>query len=144
MSCCSARRKIKRYKKNNKIHPKLSNNRPISRKKYQKISSEDISLFISEVVLCGTCKKAFPLHSNQIVGNCGGCNQFLHCGIAGKCIGEDCKLDIPNGGDHRLTWCIKCVPQNIIINIENNNIDGDCLCKECSEKDIYSGYLNKI
>ena len=142
MSCCSGRRKIKRYEKKNKIHPSAT--RPISRKKYQIIPPEDILSFTSEVVLCGSCKKAFPLHSNQIVGNCGGCNQFLHCGIAGKCIGEDCKLNIPNGINHRLTWCTKCVPKNIIINIENNNINGDCLCKECSEKNIYSGYLNKI
>ena len=50
MSCCSARRKIKRYEKKNKIYPKLSNDRPISRK-YQSISSEDISSSVVDIML---------------------------------------------------------------------------------------------
>ena len=38
---------------------------------------------INDVIPCGCCKKAFPIRSNEIVGNCGGCNRFFHCGIAG-------------------------------------------------------------
>ena len=97
----------------------------------QLTSKEFTEQFIGEVLSCGTCDKAFTLRENAIVASCGGCYKFLHCGIAGKCVGPNCLFKI-KGIDYRETWCVNCVPKNAIINIENiGTVECDCLCREC-------------
>ena len=96
--------------------------------------------FLSEVLTCGTCKKAFSLRENELSAICGGCNQFLHCGIAGKCVGPNC-----GNSFHRLSWCIKCVPKTILINLNDLGPDKDCLCQECLDDPLTpSSYKRKI
>ena len=91
-------------------------------------SQEFTDQFMGEVLSCGTCKKAFTLRDNQIVAYCGGCYQFMHCGIAGSCVGPNCTYRIGNE-IYRQSWCINCVPKTVLINTEN--IGKDCLCQEC-------------
>lgn len=96
--------------------------------------------FLSEVLTCGTCKKAFSLRENELSAICGGCNQFLHCGIAGKCVGPNC-----GNSFHRLSWCIKCVPKTVLINLNNLGPDKDCLCQECLDDPLtHNSYKRKI
>ena len=87
---------------------------------------------MKELIICGICKGKFYLHEDKIIANCAGCSKFLHCGIAGKCIGEKCKITI-NNKIERVTWCINCVSDELLINRINNNISGDCLCKDCEQ-----------
>jgi len=108
MSCCG----------NTKIYPKNIN----KKKDIHNPNKE----FLSEVLTCGTCKKAFSLRENKLSAICGGCNQFLHCGIAGKCIGPNC-----GNSFHRLSWCVNCIPKTIIINLVDLGSDKNCLCQEC-------------
>ena len=168
MSCCSFKknRKSKKYKRdrNNEVRYKKRRNAivpeeikesPIEKKvsfkepdnkrtKNLRVSTEFVDELMNEVILCGSCNKAFSLRSNEIVGNCGGCNKFLHCGIAGKCIGPNCSVTL--GKEKcRLTWCVYCVPKNFLINHTNNCINGDCICKECSsDKTVPKLYKRKI
>ena len=103
--------------------------RVIPKEAYVKKEVEDNlneSHYLDETLLCGTCKKVFSLKENQLSAICGGCNQFLHCGIAGKCIGPNC-----GNSFHRLSWCINCVPKTIIINLQDRGPEKDCLCQEC-------------
>tara|TARA_Y100001970_G_C13847836_1_gene657798 strand:- start:40 stop:438 length:399 start_codon:yes stop_codon:yes gene_type:complete len=97
-----------------------------------------------EFIECGICKQSFSLNEEQIVTSCTGCNKMLHCGIAGRCIGPNC-LEILDNQHIRNPWCINCVPKNIIINIQNNNINGDCLCNQCcNDKRVPKMYRKKI
>ena len=97
-----------------------------------------------EYIECGNCKNIFSLDEEKIVTSCTGCNQMLHCGIAGRCIGPKC-LEVFNNQTIRNPWCIQCVPNNIIINIENNNINGDCLCRTCyNDKKVPDVYRKKV
>jgi len=86
--------------------------------------------FIGEVLSCTTCDKAFTLRDNQIAAYCGGCYQFMHCGIAGNCVGPNCTYRIKNE-IYRQSWCKECVPKQIIINLEDLGEGKDCLCQEC-------------
>ena len=95
--------------------------------------------FLEEVITCGTCHKAFGLYQNELSALCGGCNQFLHCGIAGKCIGPNC-----GNSFHRLTWCKKCIPNNIIINIQDLGPEKDCLCQECLDDPLTPSVYKKV
>ena len=99
---------------------------PIPTKQTNDIKEITTDEFLSEIILCGTCNKAFPLRDNKISAMCGGCNKFLHCGIAGNCIGPNC-----GNSFHRLTWCKHCIPKNIIINLIDLGPGKECLCKEC-------------
>lgn len=85
-----------------------------------------------ELIQCGHCNVSFPFDDDKIVTSCTGCNKMLHCGIAGRCIGPNC-LEILEESNMKVRnpWCVNCVPKNIIINIQNNNINGDCLCYRC-------------
>lgn len=164
--CCSGKtadrkfkRKSKRYlkkgdkytkntkKKKNSVHPTVHlDEKPqiLNDKRNFKVSKEFVDSLMCEMISCGTCNQLFSLGSDKIVGNCGGCNKFLHCGIAGKCIGPDCCVKRDNK-EHKLTWCLDCVPKQFIINHTNNNINGDCLCLECSKKDaVPKMYKRKI
>ena len=123
MICCG--------KKKNKVfhEPKINQTKtfvdePLSQKEFS-------SLFWKEVLTCGTCNHSFVLKEHEIVAYCGGCYKFLHCGIAGKCVGPNCNYLIKNK-IHKDSWCLKCIPKDIIINIENvGDINCDCLCQEC-------------
>ena len=102
-----------------------------------KLSTDE---FLKEVLCCGTCKKAFSLHENKLSALCGGCNKFLHCGIAGKCVGPNC-----GNSFHRLTWCINCIPKTIVINLQDLGPGKDCLCQEClDDPETPSCYKKKI
>ena len=173
LSCCSgksAERKFKRkskrflkkgdkYIKKNKKNYKMNSVHPVNNqssvnfddkpqilneKRNFKVSKEYVDSLMCELIVCGTCNQLFSLGSDKIVGNCGGCNKFLHCGIAGKCIGPDCSVK-RGDKEHRLTWCIDCVPKKFTINQSNNDINGDCLCLECSKDDnVPKMYKRKI
>ena len=131
MSCFSGEKREKRIRKKYKIHPEpVEKTRPSV---YDKPFREIGEIIGKEKIKCGVCSQIFSLNEGEIVGSCVGCDRFLHCGIAGKCIGDDCKYII-NGVECRATWCIICVPGNESINKRNNNIDGDCICKNCSKK----------
>ena len=100
--------------------------------------------FMGEVLSCGTCNKAFPLRDNQIVAYCGGCYQFMHCGVAGSCLGPNCTYRI-QGELYRQSWCTKCVPKTIIINLENTGEGQYCLCQEClDDPETPSAYKKKV
>jgi len=96
--------------------------------------------FLDECIACGTCHKIFSLQQNELSAICGGCNKFLHCGIAGKCVGPNC-----GNSFHRLSWCINCVPKTIIINLQDLGPTKDCLCQEClDDPETHSFYKKKI
>jgi hypothetical protein len=129
MFCCSKKNKVydETYKHKVTYKPKTKSTIIDD----QLTSSQFTEQFIGEVLSCGTCNKAFSLRENELVGTCGGCYKFLHCGIAGKCVGPNCRFKI-KGEDYRETWCVNCVPNNIIINlVDIGSISKDCLCREC-------------
>jgi len=76
---------------------------------------------VDEIIECYFCKYDYNL--SQIKIHCAGCDQFFHCNIAGKCIGNLCK----NGNGHQLSWCKSCVPKTEF-NLSNNN---KCICYDC-------------
>ena len=124
MFCCYKKNKIIPYEKTIHSH---------SYKEQPKTTKEFTEMFLGEVLTCGTCKKSFSLRQNEVVAYCGGCYKFLHCGIAGKCVGPNCKFNI-RGEIYKQTWCLSCIPKNYIINIQNiGNPTCDCLCLECSD-----------
>ena len=137
MSCCSRRRTEKRISRKYKIHPerRKSLDVPERRKSLdvpERSHTEMGRLIGKEYIQCGVCKESFPLNEGKIVGSCVGCDRFLHCGIAGKCVGKNCRYII-GGVEQRATWCLACVSMNEPLNQKNNNITGDCICKECKE-----------
>jgi len=89
-----------------------------------------IDTYLEESIPCGTCNVSFSLRDNQLLAICGGCDKFMHCGIAGSCIGPNCTHII---GDevYRQTWCKECVPKTVIINLEHMGPGQYCLCQEC-------------
>lgn len=114
------KKKPKKSKKKNKIYSE----------NYKNISTEE---FIKECIACYNCKQIFDLGSNELKIHCAGCNNFFHCGIAGKCIGKNCSShNTLIGGTHSLSWCIHCVPK-IKINEEKENGIGFCICNECNK-----------
>ena len=94
-------------------------------KKYKKIKKEKKNVIhpFTDSIFCSYCKKHF--NSNEIKAHCNICNNFFHCGVAGECIGEDCKIVKPNGEIHRARYCVNCVSK-----IYKNN---QCICKDCSK-----------
>ena len=75
MKCC--------YRERSKIIPVKPTEQP-------KTSRELTELFWGEALTCGICKQTFTLRQHEVVAYCGGCYKFLHCGIAGKCVGPNC------------------------------------------------------
>ena len=130
MFCCSKKHIIyPEVIKNSKIKNTKINNSSIIND--QLTSKEFTELFLDETLVCGNCNKSFKLKEHELVASCGGCHKFLHCGIAGKCVGPNCLFKI-KGEDYRETWCVKCVPNNIMINVVDiGSISNDCLCREC-------------
>jgi len=122
MFCCS---------KQNKVSPRNSLKKDNSYVIDHTLTSQEFTeQFMGEVLSCGICNKAFTLRDNQIAAYCGGCYQFMHCGIAGNCIGPNCTYIIKNEV-YRQSWCKECVPKTVIINLENLGEGKDCLCQEC-------------
>jgi RecJ-like exonuclease len=95
-----------------------------------KTDREMTEIFLDEELTCGTCNQKYKLKEHELVAYCAGCYQFLHCGIAGKCVGPNCKLFV-RGKWLRQTWCVKCVPRYLNINLTQNHNLGSCLCQEC-------------
>jgi hypothetical protein len=115
--------------KKNKVYTEpvqVSQEKPLTQKEFTE-------MFFGEVLSCGICKKAFSLRQHEVVAYCGGCYKFLHCGIAGKCVGPNCSFTI-KGEQYRQTWCQNCVPKNFIINLQKiGSPECDCLCQECAD-----------
>lgn len=116
MSCCSKRstKKIKKYSKNIVI--------PYDPSVPVRVYKEQLQ---NEIIQCFACKENFALRDNKLTIHCSGCYNFFHCGIAGKCIGEDC-THIMNIITKNESYCNGCA--SIIIN------DTTCICKTCSKK----------
>ena len=122
MDCCC---------RHNKIIDESNYVAPI--REQPRTTKEFTEMFFGEVLSCGICKKAFSLRQHEVVAYCGGCYKFLHCGIAGKCVGPNCSFTI-KGEQYRQTWCQNCVPKNYIINIQKiGSPECDCLCQECGD-----------
>ena len=133
MNCCFIKKKrIVPKKVSYLIDDKIS--------KDDRVSKDITDKYMNERISCGTCHNVFCLHQNKLTAICGGCNQFLHCGIAGKCIGPNC-----GNSFHRLSWCKKCVPKTVIINLQDLGPTKDCLCQEClDDPKTPSCYKKKI
>jgi hypothetical protein len=140
MFCCSKKHIIyPEVIKNSKIKNSKIKNSKIKNSKIknpsiivdQLTSKEFTELFLDETLVCGYCNKSFKLKEHELVASCGGCHKFLHCGIAGKCVGPNCLFKIKDE-DYRQSWCVKCIPNNIKINVYDiGSINKDCLCQEC-------------
>jgi hypothetical protein len=129
------RKKNNRFK--NKIYPlndtkKINQNTNFENKKQENLlkkkqREEFHNRFIREIISCGYCNEKFNLGSNKLQINCGGCDKFFHCHIAGKCKGKNCSIEMPNGSIEYISYCMDC---SDILTIKN----GYCLCKKCSSK----------
>ncbi len=118
MKCC--------YRERSKIIPVKPPEQP-------KTSREFTELFWGEALTCGVCKQTFTLRQHEVVAYCGGCYKFLHCGIAGKCVGPNCTFQI-RGETYKQTWCQACIPTQYLINLyHTGSPECDCLCHECAE-----------
>ena len=96
--------------------------------------------FIKEIIACGACKEQFRIGDHALKINCGSCNQFFHCSIAGSCIGPNCAV-VLNGKKESLKYCNKCVNPKLRI----NNLDNDeCLCRGCESDPSIDKYFLKI
>tara|TARA_B100000902_G_C27302937_1_gene913852 strand:+ start:1385 stop:1732 length:348 start_codon:yes stop_codon:yes gene_type:complete len=115
MVCCGRRVKNieKRYKKNVVVP--------------QKVNAEYIQKLNREVILCGGCDKHFNLGSDELKIHCNHCNQFFHCKIAGRCMGDDCKIITDDNTIHRASYCYNCIGKLL----DNKT----CLCKDCYQND---------
>ena len=128
MNCCFIKKK--------RVIPEISE----THVKKDNTTRHSSKKFLDECIACGICHKIFSLQQNEISAICGGCNKFLHCGIAGKCVGPNC-----GNSFHRLSWCINCVPKTIIINLQDLGPTKDCLCQEClDDPETHSFYKKKI
>ena len=94
------------------IHKNLIQNEMNLIKNNPKLQKNLQKCFLGEVLSCGICKKAFSLRQHEVVAYCGGCYKFLHCGIAGKCVGPNCSFTI-KGEQYRQTWCQKLCSQKL-------------------------------
>jgi len=131
MKCC--------FVKRSKVKP---TNESKTRVYSQRVDLTDT--YLGETIPCGTCNVVFSLKEDKLLAFCGGCDKFMHCGIAGSCIGPNC-THVINGGVYRQTWCKKCVPKTVIINLENLGPGQSCLCQEClDDPQTPSCYKRKI
>jgi len=118
---CFTRRKYKEKKfKKNIVVPENKIN--IDGMKISEIGR----MICEERLFCENCKKFYP--SEQFKMNCNGCDKLFHCGTAGRCIGDKCKIIMSNGLEYRMPYCLNCVDLSIDINTKNSE---DCLCKNC-------------
>ena len=113
--CFTRRKREKKNKK--KIYPYVIER---SQKEIENVKIKEI---LSECISCYHCKGIFDIGSSELKIHCAGCNEFFHCGIAGKCRGKNCNLPTMIGQKHRLSWCVNCVPK-ITGNEEKKNGEG--------------------
>ena len=118
-------KRVERYRKNS-VHPEKDTKHKKEEKKYEKVNAKFMDKFVREAMSCGCCKQIFNLDSNELKVHCNICNKFFHCGIAGVCIGNDCKVIDSLGNIHRARYCVDCVSK-----IYSNRT---CLCKDCSKE----------
>jgi len=118
-------KRVERYRKNS-VHPEKDTKHKKEEKKYEKVNAKFMDKFVREAMSCGCCKQIFNLDSNELKVHCNICNKFFHCGIAGECIGNDCKVIDSLGNLHRARYCVDCVSK-----IYSNRT---CLCKDCSKE----------
>ena len=142
MFCCSKQNKVS---PRDKVSPRNNQKKDNSYVIDDTLTSlEFTEQFVGEVLSCGTCSKAFSLRDNQIAAYCGGCYKFMHCGIAGSCVGPNCTYRIKNE-IYRQSWCKDCVPKTVIINLDNIGEGKDCLCQEClDDPETPNAYKRKI
>ena len=96
--------------------------------------------FLAEIIHCGGCKEKFCLGDHALKINCGSCNQFFHCSIAGACVGPNCSV-ILDGKKESLKYCMGCVNPYLRINIMDN---GQALCKICEADPLTDKSLLKV
>jgi len=131
MKCCFLRK--------NKVSPR---NKPKKREYTYDVTIKDS--YLHETIECATCRCSFTLADNQLLAFCGGCDKFMHCGIAGSCVGPNC-THIIDGEVYRQTWCKGCVPKTVIINLLDMGAGKSCLCQEClDDPNTPSCYKKKI
>ena len=96
--------------------------------------------FLAEIIHCGGCKEKFCLGDHALKINCGSCNQFFHCSIAGSCVGPNCSV-ILDGKKECMKYCRRCVNPKLRI---NNLEDGECLCRVCEKDPLIDNTFLKI
>lgn len=126
------------YPQKNKKSVISENKRIIEERSKQR--DEFTKKFLSEVIHCGACKEKFSLGDNDLQINCGSCNQFFHCSIAGACVGPNCSV-ILDGKKESLKYCMGCVNPYLRINIMDN---GQSLCKICEADPLTDKSLLKV
>jgi len=118
--------KIKR-KKRSSIYPiPIQENKKLLEIEHAK-KEQFTKEFLKEIIQCGSCSELFSLGDHALKINCGACNKFFHCNIAGTCVGPNCSV-ILNGEKESLKYCFGCVNTYLKINILDN---GQSLCKTC-------------
>ena len=115
---CITRKYIKN--KNKKI--KKNQVLPVSPKTFTELGKQ----ILNEKLFCEYCKKHYPFDEFKI--NCNGCDKLYHCGIAGRCIGQKCSIEMTEGKTYRMGYCLNCVDLKLHINTDNTD---QCLCKTC-------------
>lgn len=118
---------FKRYRPKQKM-TKIKKNKIKPYVYIEDVSKITTEQFLKEKIICKNCKQMFDLGSNEIKIHCAGCNEFFHCGIAGKCNCSDCKTIMIDNQIHNLSWCINCVPKTEY-NKEKKYGVGFCNCK---------------
>ena len=113
------------YPQENKKSDIYENKKSLEEKTKQR--DEFTKKFLSEIIHCGACQEKFSLGDHALQINCGSCNQFFHCSIAGACVGPNCSV-ILDGKKESLKYCMGCVNPYLRINIMDN---GQALCKTC-------------
>ena len=123
------RRKVRKYRRNSVIPSEIKETEERETEEGEaecpKVDAKFMDQFVKEAMACGFCKSIFNINSNELKIHCNICNKFFHCGIAGECIGEDCKTTDSYGNIHRARYCIGCVSK-----IYHNST---CLCKDCAK-----------
>ena len=137
------KKRVKRYS----IHPQPNNIRKSiifdNKQKLQEQSKkrdEFTKKFLNEIIHCGACKEKFSLGDHALQINCGSCNQFFHCSIAGACVGPNCSV-ILDGKKESLKYCMSCVNPYLRINIMDNGL---ALCKLCENDPLTDKEFLKV
>ena len=115
------------YPQENNLRKSIIEDNKKSLEEQHKRQNEFTKKFLSEIIQCGACKEKFSLGDHALQINCGSCNQFFHCSIAGACVGPNCSV-ILDGKKESLKYCMGCVNPYLKINIMDNGL---CLCKIC-------------
>jgi hypothetical protein len=114
------------YPQQNNIRSSISENKRIIEEK-SKQRDAFTKKFLAEIIHCGACQEKFSLGDHALQINCGSCNKFFHCSIAGACVGPNCSV-VLDGKKESLKYCMGCVNPYLKINIMDN---GQSLCKTC-------------